>query len=276
MKKVFALLMFLVAFSLFNVSRPAVAAETAAHTIRWTDVYKAPNGDRVGGVALPPNTTVTIVSTSQDMHWLNVTSEVANGWIPTNATSAGGAPAGGGSTPTPAPVPSGDATEAWLNVILNPDASAEEVSAVFDPDGDGVWESPELPYSPATLYIATIWAQSYLRQAGGLLDRVSAGSNESCAEYITWIQLMLLAPVFTDVPESELGLVEYYNQTFAGFVESQKDLIFYCIEGGSISPLNFGIARVGVNTAVDRLHGLRRELERRYPELLELYDLFGV
>lgn len=72
-----------------------------AQTIRWTDVYDAPNGNRTGD-ALPPATPVGIVEYNDAGNWVNITSSIANGWVPASAID------GDAGTPPPPPPPPPD------------------------------------------------------------------------------------------------------------------------------------------------------------------------
>ncbi len=52
-------------------------------TARWTNLYSSPDQSSSTGTALPPNTPVTVVSTSGS--WSQVQSSVGNGWVPTSS-----------------------------------------------------------------------------------------------------------------------------------------------------------------------------------------------
>lgn len=56
---------------------------TGPMTARWTNLYSSASQNSATGQALPPNTPVTIVSTSGS--WVQIQSAMGNGWVPANA-----------------------------------------------------------------------------------------------------------------------------------------------------------------------------------------------
>lgn len=254
---VIVLLLALTGLWLVAPTRAALAAETAM-TVRWTDVYDAPDGNRLPGVTLAPNTPVTVLGSNAQGNWINITSAIVDGWVPVNALDIGGGAGGLGI---------GDLYVLWFFGEATP---AQE-QALFDPDGDGVWSAPVLPYDPYLLYLATWDAQYGIRQMGGLLDRIVRGRPASCDEVYDWIAWEALTPEFNAVPASDLGLVRHYYATIDNYFDAVKDVFYLCSDagGGSLSDLNYGVARMGVNRAIDRLETLRKELVRRYPDLLD-------
>ncbi len=56
---------------------------TGSMTSRWTNLYSSPDQNSRTGTALPPNTAITIISTSGS--WVQVQSALGNGWIAANS-----------------------------------------------------------------------------------------------------------------------------------------------------------------------------------------------
>lgn len=59
------------------------SAATGSMTARWTNLYSSADQNSRTGQALPPNTPVTIVSTSGA--WVQIQSGMGNGWVPANS-----------------------------------------------------------------------------------------------------------------------------------------------------------------------------------------------
>ncbi len=80
-------------------------APTGNATIKnWTNVYESPGGARRNGVALAPNTSVTVNTYDGSGNWANVSGSFGTGWVPKTALNlnGGGAPA---PSPTTQPTP---------------------------------------------------------------------------------------------------------------------------------------------------------------------------
>lgn len=66
-----------------NNSGSSNGGATGDMTSRWTDIFSSPDQNTSTGVGLPPNTPVTVVSTSGS--WTQIQSAAGNGWVPTSA-----------------------------------------------------------------------------------------------------------------------------------------------------------------------------------------------
>lgn len=78
-------------------------------TVRWTNVYSAPNGNAVTDINMPHDTNVTMTGRDVWGCWVRITSTFGTGWLPIDAlrdTGVLGLPvvSGGASVPAPAPI----------------------------------------------------------------------------------------------------------------------------------------------------------------------------
>ena len=93
-----------------------------------------------------------------------------------------------------------------------------------------------------------------LEQMGGLLDRLHAGSAESCGEYMTYYVSIAALPVYDNLPAEWVDLHNLYIDAATSALESNKDIFLLC-EGGGGAPsnLNYGVARSGINASLDKI-----------------------
>lgn len=102
----------LLCIALWAMLATPVAAQTGQmfRVTRWTDVYAAPGGARLAGVALAPDTIVELVSSDSSGNWAQISSDRADGWVPFDALLEVGAP----------PVSPATTTTRWTNLFSAP------------------------------------------------------------------------------------------------------------------------------------------------------------
>ena len=142
-----------------------------------------------------------------------------------------------------------------LGVILNepvdPD-DLEELSELFGSE----WEA-ELFFEDLII------TQTVLQNAGGWLDRLIAGETVGCGEYYIYFELLLEPVPFFFIPPEWAPLYLEHISIIRSYIDSNKELIEVCVNGGFITDFMVFKARAGVAQANDRLHALKQETARR-------------
>jgi hypothetical protein len=93
--------------------------------------------------------------------------------------------------------------------------------------------------------------RSSLEQLGGMLDR----GGGSCIEFWDYYHAFHSIPTYDGLPPEWQGIYNDYLYAADHAIAISESLNSLCVNGGGgLSGLNFGIARMGVNESLDRLH----------------------
>ena len=151
--------------------------------------------------------------------------------------------------PWPPCATGGEATDAWKNAgnASNSNSGGASDAAGMESSGSTVGANDLIGAMEELRFL--------LEQMGGLLDRLNAGSGESCGEYNSYYEGIGALPVFDNVPAAWQGLHQFYIDAALGALESNKDIYLLCNDGGGApSALNYGIARTGINEALNKIN----------------------
>jgi hypothetical protein len=99
-----------------------------------------------------------------------------------------------------------------------------------------------------------VQARSDIEQLGGLLDRLVDQGGESCESYNAWHDNVVRAPVFDGVPPEWGGVYGTYVWAVEYTIEKCNTITYICSgHGGVVNPLDYGVARMGINDALNGL-----------------------
>ena len=143
-----------------------------------------------------------------------------------------------------------------LGVILNEPVDQEELEELADLLGAAEWEA-ELFFEDLII------TQTILQNAGGWLDRLIAGETVGCGEYYIYFELLLEPVPFFFVPPEWAPLYLEHVSIIRSYIDSNRELLEVCVNGGFITDFMVLKARDGVAQANDRLHALKQETARR-------------
>ncbi len=151
-----------------------------------------------------------------------------------------------------------DDVESSIAVLL--DELDQELSAE---DIEFLEEITGLSWDPELFYEDLLISNALLKNMGGWLDRLIAGETVGCGEYVNYIDLLLTPIPFFSVPDVWEPLFNEHIAIINSVLDSNRDLLLVCINGGNISEFMVFQARDGVGKAQDRLHTLRQQTEER-------------
>ena len=96
--------------------------------------------------------------------------------------------------------------------------------------------------------------RSIIEQAGGLLDRLYNGENQTCTEFQGYYDDAIRSATYSGVADDWAGLYNDYIFAVENFLSSNESINALCDGGGGgLSQLNYGAARQGINNSLDRL-----------------------
>jgi len=111
-----------------------------------------------------------------------------------------------------------------------------------------------VPFDANGLYQAMLQARSDMEQMGGLLDRAYQEGPQPCAPYMAWYDSLVLSPVYDGVPPEWGGVYSDYLWAVEHVLDSSSPIMAVCSGGGgTLTPLEYGVGRMGINEALERL-----------------------
>ncbi len=111
-----------------------------------------------------------------------------------------------------------------------------------------------VPFDANALYDSMLRARSDMEQIGGMLDRLIRQGNESCESYMNWYTELVTSPVYDGVPADWGGPYGDYIWAVEHALEKCDPLTTLCQgEGGAVTGLNYGVARIGINESMARI-----------------------
>ncbi len=111
-----------------------------------------------------------------------------------------------------------------------------------------------VPFDANALYNAMLQVRSDIEQMGGLLDRLYNQGREECAPYVGWHYNLVQSPVYDGVPTDWGGIYGDYIWAVEHVLDTSHTIIFICSgQGGTVTELDYGVARSGINEALNRL-----------------------
>ncbi len=226
-----------------------------AVTIRWTNIYSAPNPQSSTGVAIPPGTKLTV--TSIDMAWAKMESALGNGFVPVNAITqdeevVGGGDAGGDMGGDNDGTPPTDLEKALADTVVNlylewngqtrgPRVIQDIVNLV---DMDAL--SPaKIAYDAETFFRVQLISAA----SADAIQKALIPATPDCDAIVGAYVLIALSPEFYSVPNNARNLVDGYERSVTSLVDTAKDAMLFCLKGGTFSDLNRNVAKTGAERA---------------------------
>ncbi|WP_420629122.1 hypothetical protein [Candidatus Leptofilum sp.] len=111
-----------------------------------------------------------------------------------------------------------------------------------------------IAFSPTALRDSMNGVRSTIEQAGGLLDRLFNGENQTCVEYQGYYDDAIRSATYSGVPDDWAGIYNDYIFAVENFLATNESINALCDGGGGgLSGLNYGVARTGINDSLNRL-----------------------
>jgi hypothetical protein len=111
-----------------------------------------------------------------------------------------------------------------------------------------------VPFNGVALRDNMLNLRTNLQNLGGLLDRLAQGQGGTCQEFVTHYNSFITITTYDGIPSEWQGIYNDYLYAADHAIATNESLNSLCTSGGgTITGLNYGIARTGVNESVDRL-----------------------
>ena len=141
----------------------------------------------------------------------------------------------------------------WDDISLGTAAVAATSTPAPVAASDPVRPNP-VAFSPTALRDSMNSARSNIEQAGGLLDRLYNGENQTCTEFQSYYDNAIRSATYSGVPDDWAGIYNDYIFAVENFLATNESVNALCDGGGGgISQLNYGAARTGINDSLNRL-----------------------
>lgn len=138
----------------------------------------------------------------------------------------------------------------WDDVVLG---TAPAAATATPPPYVPVRPNP-VPFNGVALRDNMLNLRTNLQNLGGLLDRLAQGQGGTCQEFVTHYNSFITITTYDGIPNEWQGIYNDYLYAADHAMATNESLNALCTSGGgTISGLNYGIARTGVNESVDRL-----------------------
>ncbi len=112
-----------------------------------------------------------------------------------------------------------------------------------------------IPFNATALRDNMVGLRSTLEQLGGFLDRVAQGQGGTCVEFQGYYVDLITIPTYNDIPAEWQAVYNDYLYA-ADHGQATNEAINTLCESvrGTLTALNYGVARMGVNESLDRLN----------------------
>jgi hypothetical protein len=139
----------------------------------------------------------------------------------------------------------------WDDVVLG--LAPLSATATPPPVGPPTVPNP-IPFTAQALRDSMVNTRFMLEQMGGLLDRLYNGSRESCTEYQPYYRNLVQSARYDGVPPEWQGIYNEYVFAVENGRSTNQPINDLCSRGGgTITDLNYGVARTGINDSLNRL-----------------------
>jgi hypothetical protein len=139
----------------------------------------------------------------------------------------------------------------WDDITLGLAPTA--ATATPPPAAQPVRPNP-VAFNPTALRDSMNGVRSTIEQAGGLLDRLYNGQGGTCAEFQGYYDDAIRSATYSGVPDDWAGIYNDFIFAVEHFLATNESINSLCDNGGgSISALNYGAARTGINDSLNRL-----------------------
>ncbi|MFZ1400792.1 MAG: hypothetical protein WAS33_28070 [Candidatus Promineifilaceae bacterium] len=141
----------------------------------------------------------------------------------------------------------------WDDITLGLAPSAATATPAPVAAANPVRPNP-VPFSPTALRDSMTSVRWTIEQAGGLLDRLYNGENQTCAEFQGYYDDAIRSATYSGVPDDWAGIYNDYIFAVENFIATNESINALCDGGGGgLSQLNYGAARSGINDSLNRL-----------------------
>jgi hypothetical protein len=139
----------------------------------------------------------------------------------------------------------------WDDATLG---TAPSSATATPPPAAGPIRPNPIAFSPTALRDSMTSVRWTIEQAGGLLDRLYNGENQTCTEYQGYYDDAIRSATYSGVADDWAGLYNDYIFAVENFLATNESINALCDGGGGgLSQLNYGAARQGINNSLDRL-----------------------
>lgn len=141
----------------------------------------------------------------------------------------------------------------WDDISLGLAPASATATPAPAPAAEPVRPNP-IPFSPTALRDSMTSVRWTIEQAGGLLDRLYNGENQTCTEFQGYYDDAIRSATYSGVADDWAGLYNDYIFAVENFLATNENINALCDGGGGgLSELNYGAARSGINASLDRL-----------------------
>jgi hypothetical protein len=111
-----------------------------------------------------------------------------------------------------------------------------------------------VPFNASALRDNMNFVRSQIEQMGGVLDRLYNGQGGRCSEYLAYYNAITTSPTYDGVPTEWQNIYNDYIFAVENTLATNDALKIICTDGGgTVTQLNYGAARQGINNSLDRL-----------------------
>ncbi|MCC6604275.1 MAG: hypothetical protein IT327_13770 [Anaerolineae bacterium] len=133
-------------------------------------------------------------------------------------------------------------------------AGAPSSATATPPPAAGPVRPNPIAFNPTALRDSMNSVRSMIEQEGGLLDRLYNGQGGTCAEFQGYYDDAIRSATYSGVPDDWAGIYNDYIFAVENFLATNESINSLCDNGGgTISALNYGAARTGINDSLNRL-----------------------
>jgi hypothetical protein len=111
-----------------------------------------------------------------------------------------------------------------------------------------------VPFDAHAMRDNMVHLRSQIEQIGGILDRLVRGEPGQCEEFQPYYRNVAQSPTYHGVPEEWQGLYNDYAFAADHVFHTNSNIHIICNQGrGTLDEQGYGVARMGINAALDRL-----------------------
>jgi hypothetical protein len=111
-----------------------------------------------------------------------------------------------------------------------------------------------VPFEAQAMRDNMVHLRSQIEQIGGILDRLVRGEPGQCEEFQPYYRNVAQSPTYHGVPEEWQGLYNEYAFAADHVFDTNFNIHTICSQGGGyLNEQGYGVARMGINAALDRL-----------------------
>lgn len=111
-----------------------------------------------------------------------------------------------------------------------------------------------IPFNAAALRDNMLNLRTNLQNLGGLLDRLTHGQGGTCQEFWGFYNTLITITTYDGLPAEWQTIYNDYLYAADHAITTNSPIDDSCKNGrGTITPLNYSVARTGINESIDRL-----------------------